>query len=103
MLETLDTSRDQARTARATLDEAVTRMGDSEANVRHCTLSGNSNLTRDQAREAARGVREAMHALALTLEVTAYPNGVLESDIAAHGQPARPARRTLRRTDEPTQ
>ncbi|HHW4669732.1 MAG TPA: chromosome segregation protein SMC [Xylella fastidiosa subsp. multiplex] len=69
LLETLDTSRDQARTARATLDEAVTRMGDLESQRQALHAERQQlNLTRDQAREAARSVREAMHALALTLE-----------------------------------
>jgi chromosome segregation protein len=69
LLETLDSSREQAREARLKLEDAVTRMGDLES-VRQRLENERRQLVdaRDQARDAARSVREAMHALALTLE-----------------------------------
>ncbi|KAB7779011.1 MULTISPECIES: chromosome segregation protein SMC [Xanthomonas] len=69
LLETLDSSREQAREARSKLEDAVTSMGDLES-VRHALESERRQLTeaRDLARDAARRVREASHALALTLE-----------------------------------
>ncbi|WP_045738260.1 chromosome segregation protein SMC [Xanthomonas sp. MUS 060] len=69
LLETLDTSRAQAREARSKLEDAVTSMGDLES-LRQALESERRQLTeaRDLARDAARRVREASHALALTLE-----------------------------------
>jgi len=69
LVETLDTSREQAREARAKLEDAVTRMGDLES-ARQALESERRQLVeaRDQAREAARASRDAAHALALTLE-----------------------------------
>ncbi|WP_305804876.1 chromosome segregation protein SMC [Stenotrophomonas sp. YIM B06876] len=69
LLETLDSSREQAREARARLDDAVTSMGDLES-LRHALESERRQLAeaRDLARDAARNVRDSMHALALTLE-----------------------------------
>ncbi|AXI84255.1 chromosome segregation protein SMC [Xylella taiwanensis] len=69
LFETLDASCDQARAARAKLDDAVTRMCDLEGRRQALDAERHQlNETRDQAREAARNVRDAMHALALTLE-----------------------------------
>ncbi|WP_045727664.1 chromosome segregation protein SMC [Xanthomonas sp. GPE 39] len=69
LLETLDGSRAQAREARSKLEDAVTSMGDLES-LRQALESERRQLTeaRDLARDAARRVREASHALALTLE-----------------------------------
>ncbi|WP_045764505.1 chromosome segregation protein SMC [Xanthomonas albilineans] len=69
LLETLDSSRTQARQARSKLEDAVTSMGDLES-LRQALESERRQLTeaRDLARDAARRVREASHALALTLE-----------------------------------
>jgi chromosome segregation protein len=69
LLETLDSSREQAREARSKLEDAVTSMGDLETD-RHALESERRQFTeaRDLARDAARRVREASHALALTLE-----------------------------------
>ena len=69
LVETLDTSRDQAREARAKLEDAITRMGDLES-ARQALESERRQLVdaRDQAREAARTSRDTAHALALTLE-----------------------------------
>ncbi|WP_299343320.1 chromosome segregation protein SMC [uncultured Pseudoxanthomonas sp.] len=69
LVDTLDTSREQAREARAKLEDAVTRMGDLES-ARQALESERRQLVdaRDQAREAARASRDAAHALALTLE-----------------------------------
>ncbi|WP_296281190.1 chromosome segregation protein SMC [Pseudoxanthomonas sp.] len=69
LVDTLDTSREQAREARAKLEDAVTRMGDLES-ARQGLESERRQLVdaRDQAREAARASRDAAHALALTLE-----------------------------------
>ncbi|MDR7070724.1 chromosome segregation protein [Pseudoxanthomonas japonensis] len=69
LVETLDTSREQAREARSKLEDAVTRMGDLESNRQ--SLEGERRQlvdARDQAREAARTSRDTAHALALTLE-----------------------------------
>ncbi|HYP71726.1 MAG TPA: chromosome segregation protein SMC [Variovorax sp.] len=69
LIETLDNSREQAREARAKLEDAVGRMGDLEA-TRQSLEGERRQLTeaRDLARDAARSVRDASHALALTLE-----------------------------------
>ncbi|MGV8958842.1 MAG: chromosome segregation protein SMC [Stenotrophomonas sp.] len=69
LLQTLDSSREQAREARARLDDAVTSMGDLES-LRHALESERRQLTeaRDLSRDAARNVRDSKHALALTLE-----------------------------------
>lgn len=69
LVETLDSSREQAREARAKLEDAVGRMGDLEA-TRQSLEAERRQFTeaRDLARDAARSVREAAHALALTLE-----------------------------------
>ncbi|WP_045761864.1 chromosome segregation protein SMC [Xanthomonas albilineans] len=69
LLETLDSSGTQARLARSKLEDAVTSMGDLES-LRQALESERRQLTeaRDLARDAARRVREASHALALTLE-----------------------------------
>jgi len=69
LVETLDSSREQAREARAKLEDAVGRMGDLEA-TRQALEAERRQFTeaRDLARDAARSVREASHALALTLE-----------------------------------
>lgn len=69
LVETLDASREQAREARAKLEDAVTRMGDLES-ARQALEAERRQLVdaRDQAREAARTSRDAAHALALTLE-----------------------------------
>ncbi|CBA16228.1 chromosome segregation protein SMC [Xanthomonas albilineans] len=69
LLETLDSSGTQARQARSKLEDAVTSMGDLES-LRQALESERRQLTeaRDLARDAARRVREASHALALTLE-----------------------------------
>lgn len=69
LLETLDINREQAREARARLENAVNSMGDLESN-RQGLEGERRQLTeaRDLARDAARAVRERSHALALTLE-----------------------------------
>ncbi len=69
LLETLDSSREQAREARSRLEDAVTSMGDLES-LRQALESERRQLTeaRDLSRDAARNVRDSMHALALTLE-----------------------------------
>lgn len=69
LVETLDASREQAREARAKLEDAVTRMGDLES-ARQALEGERRQLVdaRDQAREAARASRDSAHALALTLE-----------------------------------
>jgi chromosome segregation protein len=69
LVETLDNSREQAREARAKLEDAVGRMGDLEA-TRQALETERRQFTeaRDLARDAARSVRDASHALALTLE-----------------------------------
>jgi chromosome segregation protein len=69
LVETLDSSREQAREARAKLEDAVTRMGDLES-ARQALEGERRQLVdaRDQAREAARTSRDTAHALALTLE-----------------------------------
>lgn len=69
VLETLDNCREQAGEARVRLEDAVSSMGDLETTRQ--TLEGERRqLTeaRDLARDAARNVRDSMHALALTLE-----------------------------------
>ncbi|MCD7096849.1 chromosome segregation protein SMC [Stenotrophomonas sp. MMGLT7] len=69
LAETLDASREQAREARSRLADAVDQMGDLETQ-RQALESERRQLTeaRDLSRDAARRVREATHALALTLE-----------------------------------
>ncbi|HEY0861760.1 MAG TPA: chromosome segregation protein SMC [Pseudoxanthomonas sp.] len=69
LVETLDASREQAREARAKLEDAVTRMGDLESARQALDNERRQRVeARDQAREAARASRDAAHALALTLE-----------------------------------
>ena len=69
LLETLDDSREQASEARLRLEDAVSSMGDLESS-RQALEAERRQLTeaRDLARDAARNVRDGMHALALTLE-----------------------------------
>ena len=64
-----DTAREQVREARARQDDAVERMGTLE-DQRHALEAERRTLfdARDSARNAAREVRDAAHALALTLE-----------------------------------
>lgn len=69
LAETLSAGHEQAAEARARLEESVLRMGDLEE-IRQSLESERRRLTeaRDLARDAARVARDAMHALALTLE-----------------------------------
>ncbi len=69
VLETLDNCREQAGEARVRLEDAVSSMGDLET-TRQALEAERRQLTeaRDLARDAARNVRDSMHALALTLE-----------------------------------
>ncbi|SBV36007.1 Chromosome partition protein Smc [uncultured Stenotrophomonas sp.] len=69
VLETLDNCREQAGEARVRLEDAVSSMGDLET-TRQALEAERRQLTeaRDLARDAARNVRDGMHALALTLE-----------------------------------
>ncbi|MCI4567159.1 chromosome segregation protein SMC [Lysobacter sp. CFH 32150] len=69
LIATLDTSREQAREARAKLEDAVTRMGELET-TRQALDAERRTLSeaRDAARSAARESRDTAHALALTLE-----------------------------------
>ncbi|KRG41577.1 chromosome segregation protein SMC [Stenotrophomonas pictorum JCM 9942] len=69
LLETLEASREQAGEARMRLEDALSSMGDLEG-TRQALESERRRLTeaRDLSRDAARSVRERMHALALTLE-----------------------------------
>lgn len=69
LVETLDASREQAREARAKLEDAIARMGELES-ARQALENERRQLVdaRDQAREAARASRDSAHALALTLE-----------------------------------
>ena len=69
VLETLDNCREQAGEARVRLEDAVSSMGDLET-TRQALEGERRQLTeaRDLARDAARNVRDSMHALALTLE-----------------------------------
>ena len=69
LIATLDTSREQAREARAKLEDAVTRMGELET-TRQALDAERRTLSeaRDAARAAARESRDTAHALALTLE-----------------------------------
>ena len=69
LVETLDTSREQAREARSKLEDAISRMGDLET-ARQSLDAERRQLaeSRDAARDAARSSRDAAHALALTLE-----------------------------------
>ncbi|MEI2796858.1 chromosome segregation protein SMC [Pseudoxanthomonas sp. F11] len=69
LVETLETSREQAREARAKLEDAVSRMGDLESARQALDNERRQRIeARDQAREAARSSRDTVHALALTLE-----------------------------------
>ncbi|MFZ5662504.1 MAG: chromosome segregation protein SMC [Pseudomonadota bacterium] len=66
---TLETAREQAREARARQEDAVTRMAElEEARQRLEAERRTLGEARDHARTAAREVRDAAHALALTLE-----------------------------------
>ncbi|WP_159015713.1 chromosome segregation protein SMC [Cognatiluteimonas profundi] len=66
---TLDGSREQAREARARLEQVVSRMGELETARRAFDEERRSlGEARDSARAAARASSEAAHALALTLE-----------------------------------
>ena len=69
LIETIDASGQQAREARARLEDAITRMGDLEAS-RQALESERRSLVeaRDALRNAARESRDAAHALALSLE-----------------------------------
>jgi chromosome segregation protein len=69
LVETLDTSRQQAREARSRLEDAISRMGELET-ARQALETERRQLAeaRDAARDAARGSRDSAHALALTLE-----------------------------------
>ncbi|GGD53504.1 chromosome segregation protein SMC [Pseudoxanthomonas indica] len=69
LVEALDGSREQAREARARLEDAVTSMGDLESERQALEAERRRFVeTRDLAREAARASRDATHALMLTLE-----------------------------------
>ncbi|MEO6263928.1 MAG: chromosome segregation protein SMC [Luteimonas sp.] len=69
LIATLDSCREQAREARARLEDAVSRMAELES-AHHALDAERRNLgeARDAARSAARESRDAAHALALTLE-----------------------------------
>ena len=69
LIATHDAARDQSREARSRQDDAVERMGTLEEQ-RHVLEAERRALfdARDTARNAAREVRDASHALALTLE-----------------------------------
>ncbi|HMB42678.1 MAG TPA: chromosome segregation protein SMC, partial [Luteimonas sp.] len=69
LVATLEGSREQAREARARLEQAVSRMGELET-ARHGFDRERMTLgeARDAARNAARASRDAAHAIALTLE-----------------------------------
>jgi chromosome segregation protein len=69
LVATLDTSREQAREARALLEQAVSKMAELET-ARHVLDDERRTLgeLREAARSAARESRDAAHALALTLE-----------------------------------
>ena len=69
LVDTLDTSREQAREARAKLEDAVAKMAELE-NARQSLDAERRTLgeARDAARNAARESRETAHALALTVE-----------------------------------
>jgi len=69
LVETLDSSRQQAREARSKLEDAISRMGELETSRQ--TLEAERRQlaeARDAARDAARASRDSAHALALTLE-----------------------------------
>jgi chromosome segregation protein len=69
LVETLDSSRDQSREARARLEDAVARMGELETQRQALDAERRTLAeSRDTARAAARESRDAAHALALTLE-----------------------------------
>ncbi len=69
LIETIDTSVQQAREARSRLEDAVSRMGELEGS-RQMLEAERRTLTegRDAARQAARESRDAAHAVALNLE-----------------------------------
>ena len=69
LIETIDTSVQQAREARSRLEDAITRMGELEGS-RQALEAERRTLAeaRDAARQAARESRDAAHALALNLE-----------------------------------
>jgi len=69
LVATLDTSRGQAREARALLEQAVGKMAELEV-ARHALDDERRTLgdAREAARSAARESRDAAHAVALTLE-----------------------------------
>ncbi len=69
LIATLDASREQAREARARLEDAVTRMAELET-ARQALDAERRSLgeARDAARSAARESRDSAHALALTVE-----------------------------------
>lgn len=69
LIETLDTSAQQAREARSRLEDAITRMGELEG-TRQSLEAERRTLAeaRDAARLAARESRDAAHAVALNLE-----------------------------------
>jgi chromosome segregation protein len=69
LVATLDASREQAREARSKLEDAVARMGELES-ARRALDDERRTLgdARDAARASARASRDAVHALALTLE-----------------------------------
>ncbi|MBP6796995.1 MAG: chromosome segregation protein SMC [Luteimonas sp.] len=69
LVETLDSSAQQAREARSKLEDAIGRMAELEA-VRNALDGERRSLAeaRDAARAAARESRDTAHALALTLE-----------------------------------
>jgi chromosome segregation protein len=69
LIETLDSSAQQAREARSRLEDAITRMGELEG-TRQSLEAERRTLAeaRDAARSAARESRDAAHAVALNLE-----------------------------------
>ncbi len=69
LVETLDSSREQAREARSKLEDAISRMAELET-TRQALDAERRQLAeaRDAARDAARTSRDTAHALALTLE-----------------------------------
>lgn len=69
LIETIDSSAQQAREARSRLEDAITRMGELEG-TRQTLETERRALAeaRDAARQAARESRDAAHALALNLE-----------------------------------
>jgi chromosome segregation protein len=69
LIETIDSSAEQAREARSRLEDAVSRMGELEG-TRQALEAERRAITeaRDGARQSARESRDAAHALALNLE-----------------------------------